>query len=29
VAERLQHHVFVGGHRWDGAEAHAWLDRWL
>lgn len=27
--EKVSHHVFVGGHRWDGSPAQAWLDRWL
>jgi dienelactone hydrolase len=25
----LEHHVFEGGHRWDGETALAFLDRWL
>jgi dienelactone hydrolase len=25
----LEHHVFDGGHRWDGETALAFLDRWL
>jgi dienelactone hydrolase len=25
----LEHHVFEGGHRWDGATALPFLDRWL
>jgi dienelactone hydrolase len=25
----LQHDVFEGGHEWHGAEAYAFLDRWL
>jgi dienelactone hydrolase len=29
VAEKTAHHVFVGGHRWDGARTAAWLERWL
>ncbi len=29
ASDRIQHHIFSGGHRWDGAQAHAWLDRWL
>ena len=24
-----EHHVFDGGHRWDGATALAFMDRWL
>ncbi len=29
VGERLAHHVFEGGHRWDGARTPAWLERWM
>jgi hypothetical protein len=29
VPEKTAHHVFVGGHRWDGARTAAWLERWL
>jgi dienelactone hydrolase len=25
----LEHHVFEGGHRWDGSTAVAFLERWL
>lgn len=25
----LDHHVFAGGHRWDGARVEAFLARWL
>ncbi|MGZ6999339.1 MAG: alpha/beta hydrolase family protein [Acidimicrobiia bacterium] len=25
----LEHHVFEGGHRWDGASVLAFFDRWL
>jgi dienelactone hydrolase len=25
----LEHHVFDGGHRWDGTSVLAFLDRWL
>jgi dienelactone hydrolase len=25
----LEHHVFEGGHRWDGATSLAFFDRWL
>ena len=25
----LEHHVFEGGHRWDGTTALAFLERWL
>jgi dienelactone hydrolase len=25
----LEHHVFEGGHRWDGESVLAFLDRWL
>jgi dienelactone hydrolase len=27
--QALEHHVFDGGHRWDGETALAFLDRWL
>jgi len=27
--DRLEHHVFVGDHRWDGATAYGFLRRWL
>jgi hypothetical protein len=27
--ERVTHHVFEGGHRWDGARTTAWLADWL
>lgn len=27
--ERLYHHSFAGGHRWDGAATDAFVDRWL
>jgi len=25
----LEHHVFDGGHRWDGGTSVAFLERWL
>lgn len=27
--DRLTHHVFEGGHRWNGEEVYPFLDRWL
>ncbi|WP_308638308.1 alpha/beta hydrolase family protein [Paenibacillus silvisoli] len=27
--DRLQHHLFEGGHRWDGAAAYPFAERWL
>ncbi|MBL9216710.1 MAG: hypothetical protein JNG83_14625 [Opitutaceae bacterium] len=27
--DRLEHHVFAGPHRWDGAQTPAFLRRWL
>jgi dienelactone hydrolase len=27
--QSLEHHVFDGGHRWDGGTAVAFLERWL
>ncbi len=29
AGDRLVHHVFDGEHRWDGAAAYPFLDRWL
>jgi len=29
VAERLEHDVFEGGHRWNGERAYPFLARWL
>jgi dienelactone hydrolase len=29
VPERVAHHVFEGGHQWDGRRTVAWLERWL
>jgi dienelactone hydrolase len=29
LAEKTTHHVFDGGHRWDGARTGEWLERWL
>jgi dienelactone hydrolase len=29
AAERLEHDVFQGGHRWNGDLAHPFLERWL
>jgi len=29
VPELVMHHVFAGGHRWDGKNTLAWLERWL
>lgn len=29
AADGIRHHIFSGGHRWDGAQAHTWLDRRL
>ena len=28
-AHALEHHVFDGGHRWDGDTVPAFLERWL
>ncbi|RAP75209.1 alpha/beta hydrolase family protein [Paenibacillus montanisoli] len=27
--DRLHHHIFEGGHRWDGAAAYPFAERWL
>jgi len=27
--DHLAHHVFEGGHRWDGEEVYPFLERWL
>lgn len=29
ITDRIDHHIFSGGHRWDGATADSWLARWL
>jgi dienelactone hydrolase len=29
IPERMAHHVFEGGHRWDGTQTVAWLRQWL
>lgn len=29
VGDRLLHHVFEGGHRWNGEKAIPWLKKWL
>ena len=29
AADALEHDVFDGGHRWNGARAEPFLDRWL
>jgi dienelactone hydrolase len=29
VPQSAAHHIFQGGHRWDGEQAEAWLGRWL
>jgi dienelactone hydrolase len=29
VPDRLDHDVFAGGHRWNGARAYPFLERWL
>jgi dienelactone hydrolase len=29
ASERLEHHVFDGGHRWNGDHVYPFLDRWL
>lgn len=27
--DRLSHHIFHGGHRWNGEQAIPWMKRWL
>jgi hypothetical protein len=29
AADRLEHHIFDGEHRWDGARAYPFLERRL
>jgi dienelactone hydrolase len=29
VPQKAAHHVFEGGHRWDGARTASWLEQWL
>jgi dienelactone hydrolase len=29
AGDRLLHHVFEGGHRWNGEQAIPWLKKWL
>jgi dienelactone hydrolase len=29
VPDKVAHHIFEGGHRWDGARTAEWLEQWL
>lgn len=29
AADKLTHHIFKGGHRWDGEKTYAFVNKWL
>ncbi len=29
ISQKIDQHIFAGGHRWDGTRTNAWLEHWL